>query len=306
MNQSLKNSVAFFGNLLPFSLLNSEQNYPPFLPFYHVVCDETLDYINSYVVRSQHQFEKELDYLLKYFTPVSLQDILEAPHKSKMHLTFDDGLKECSTIIAPILKQKGIPATFFVSPAFVDNQDIFHRFKRAILESKGILQKGNKKFFLSETNALNELAKAHQISFSDYKPYMSLADIQGLTDDGFTIGAHSLNHPEMWLLSEDEQFRQVAESMQWVVNHFDSKIKAFSFPFTDDGLKLSLFRRLQQEQVVDITFGTAGLKYDQAKNHWQRIPVELAVNWNIKKVVHFEYFYFKIRNLFSANTVRRD
>ena len=29
-------------------------------------------------------------------------------------LSFDDGLKECSTIIAPVLNELGIPSTFFI------------------------------------------------------------------------------------------------------------------------------------------------------------------------------------------------
>lgn len=305
MNSTIKNSIAFFGNSIPLSILRSHDGFPPFLPFYHVVSNEKLDYINSYKIRSVQQFKLELDYLLKHFKAVSLEEIFKSPGKNKMHLTFDDGLKECSAIIAPILKQKGIPATFFVNPDFVDNKQLFHRFKRAILESNGLLNKTQKKYFLHEAFYLDELAKEQNIDFSSYQPYMSLAEVQALHNDGFGVGAHSLNHPEMWLLSEEEQFTQIVESMNWVVRHFNPKTKAFSFPFTDDGLKMSLFDRLHQENIVDVTFGTAGLKYDKAKNHLQRIPVEQPLNWSIKKVVHFEYFYYSLRSFFNKNSVKR-
>lgn len=305
MDTGIKNSIAFLGNLLSLNWLKSGRDYPPFLPFYHVVSDKKLDYINSYLVRTPQQFETELEYLLSHFTPVSLEELVASPQRNKMHLTFDDGLKECHSVIAPILKRKGIPATFFVSPGFVDNKSLFHRFKRAILEVKGVIPQGGKKYFLHETHELDTMARQHHINFSEYQPYLNLEEIRSLQNDGFTIGAHSLNHPEMWLLNEEEQYRQVAESMSWVVDHFNPAIKAFSFPFTDDGLKSSLFEKLKADKITDVTFGTAGLKYDQINHHFQRVPIERASNWSVKKVVHFEYFYFKIRNLFAANTVRR-
>ncbi|MDA3927968.1 MAG: polysaccharide deacetylase family protein [Prolixibacteraceae bacterium] len=305
MNRRVRNNIAYIGNLFPLSVLNAGKNFPPFLPFYHVASDESIDYINSYNIRSSKEFESELDYLLTHYDAVDLTEIIENPSKQKMHLSFDDGLKECSNIIAPILMRKGVPATFFVSPDFVDNQSIFHRFKRAILEANACIKPGGKRFAIQEVDELDQLAKQNSIDFSAYKPYMSLAEIEELHKSGFTIGAHSMNHPEMWTLSEELQFQQIKQSMQWVNEKFNPQLKAFSFPFTDDQVSLSLFSRLQTENITDVTFGTAGLKFDVAPNHFQRIPVELAQKWAIKKVVHFEYFYFKIRNLFSANTVKR-
>jgi peptidoglycan/xylan/chitin deacetylase (PgdA/CDA1 family) len=226
-----------------------------------------------------------------------------------MHLTFDDGLKECHSVIAPILKRKGIPATFFVSPGFVDNKELFHRFKCTILTSRGLLQPKREKYFIHESQLLDEVADRNGVSFSDYlainQPYMTLEEILSLKSDGFTIGSHSLNHPEFWTLSEDEQYRQIAESMKWVVDHFQPEIKAFSFPFTDDQVKLSLFEKLKANDVIDITFGTAGLKFDSCPINLQRIPVERKQNWDVRKVVHFEYFYYFVRSIAGKNRVIR-
>ena len=222
-----------------------------------------------------------------------------------MHLTFDDGLKECSTIIAPILNQKGIPATFFVSPNFIDNKAIFHRFKRSILESKGILRKGTKNYLVNEVEELDILARKNNIDFLSYQPYMSYDDLVKLNNNGFTIGAHSLNHPEMWTLTENEQLHQINESMQWVTKHFNPEIKAFSFPFTDYGISKTVFKKIEKNNNIDVTFGTAGLKFDDCFKNKQRIPIELKQNWSIKKVVHFEFLYSKLRNLFSINRIKR-
>lgn len=305
MNHTIKKYLATVANVLPFKLLAKSQAVPPVLPFYHLVSDQALDYQNSYRVRTSRAFEQELDWLLKHYKAVDLDTILTSPDKQKMHLSFDDGLKECHSVIAPILKRKGVPATFFVSPHFIDNKALFHRFKRSILQAKGILPAKSKSYFLHEAPELEHLAQMHHVHFSDYQPYLSSEELRSLYTDGFTIGAHSLNHPEMWLLPETEQYRQVAESMQWVSERYRQKFRVFSFPFTDDGLKTSLFHKLKQNNVVDFTFGTAGLKFDEIPFHLQRIPVELHQHRDIKKVMHFEYFYFKIRNLFSANIVKR-
>lgn len=305
MREGLKKYIAAVGNTIPFRFLSATSAVPPVLPFYHIVSDETAEYLNSYEVRTRRAFGQELDWLLKHYKAVSLEELLRSPHKQKMHLSFDDGLKECLTVIAPILKQKGVPASFFVSPDFIDNRAIFHRFKRSILQSRGILPSDSKSYFLDEAHELDQLALEHKVSFSDYRPYLSSTELQTLYTDGFTIGAHSLNHPEMWLLSEDEQYAQIAESMQWVCDRFPQSLRIFSFPFTDHGLRASLFQRLKTNNVLDYTFGTAGLKFDEIPFHYQRIPVEKHRQWSIKKTMHFEYFYFKIRNLFSANIVKR-
>ena len=307
MHNLLKNSIASFGSLIPFQLLKVGKIYPPFLPFYHIVSNSKPEYIDSYIIRSSFEFENELDYLLKHFKPVDLKTIVNSPQKNLMHLTFDDGLKECHSVIAPILKRKGIPATFFINPNFVDNEDIFHRFKRTVLNSRGFLQPKGEKYFINESNLLDEVAVKNGISFTDYlainQPYLKIEEIQSLKSDGFTIGSHSLNHPEFWTLNEDEQYAQIEKSMKWIVDHFQPEIRTFSFPFTDDQVKRSLFNKLKENDVLDVNFGTAGLKFDQVSFNLQRIPMERKQNWNARKVVHFEYFYYFVRSLLGNNFV---
>lgn len=302
MKALLRNTIALTARLIPLNCLMKGKGFPHVMPFYHVVSSTSLPYINSYRVRTPEQFEKELDFFCSYFQPVSLEELINHPGKNKMHLSFDDGLKECHTIIAPILKRKGIPATFFVSPEFVDNREIFHAFKRAILQSKGIEFSGKPVF--SDSADLNRLAAENNVRFSDFKPYLSFEEIEDLQRQGFLIGAHSLNHPEMWLLDEDEQYRQVVESMRWVNANFHPEIRAFSFPYTDDRLKLNLFDRIGRSGEVDYTFGTAGLKHDELDNHFQRIPVENRFNYSARDAIRFEFFYYFVRSFFSSNVVK--
>ncbi|MCF8357358.1 MAG: polysaccharide deacetylase family protein [Prolixibacteraceae bacterium] len=306
MTGPLKNIIALTGNLLPFSLLRLGKHLPPFLPFYHTVDDIKPEYIDSYTVKTTVQFEKELDYLLKHFEPVDLKTVIEHPRKNQFHLSFDDGLKTCHTVIAPILKRKGIPATFFINTGFVDNKQLFHRFKKTLLAKQGI--DSDKKLF-TQQNDLDKLASENKISFAEFlkdaTPYMTHDEILSLKNDGFLIGSHSIDHPEFWEITEEEQFRQIAESMAYIEKHFNQGLRVFSFPFTDQGVKSSLFDKLKKENIVDYTFGTAGLKNDHIPFNYQRVPVESFQKWSIRKVVHFEYFYFFVRSLFGKNIVVR-
>lgn len=306
MTGPIRNIIAFAGNLLPLKFLRNGKSYPPFLPFYHTVEDFSPEYIDSYKVKPISQFEKELDFLLSHFEPVDLKTITEKPQKNQFHLSFDDGLKTCHSIIAPILKRKGIPATFFINTGFVGNEKLFHRFKKSLLAKWGI--NTNNKLY-TQQNTLDKLASENNISFDEYlkreTPYMTFDEIASLKNDGFIIGSHSIDHPEFWSINEEEQYRQIAESMAYIEKNFQPGLRVFSFPFTDNGINNSLFERLKKENIIDYSFGTAGLKYDKIPSHFQRIPVESFQNWGIGKVVHYEYFYFFVRSLFGKNTVER-
>jgi len=114
-----------------------------FSPFYHSVGSaRTLPHIcHLYPIRDAKQFEAELDFLLKYFEPFSLEDLLQqaenqderSRNKNRFFLSFDDGLREVFDIAAPILKRKGVPVTIFLNSAFVDNKGLFFRYKASLL-----------------------------------------------------------------------------------------------------------------------------------------------------------------------------
>ena len=107
-------------------------------PFYHTVSGQALPHvIHLYPLRTEQEFEADMDEMLRYFEPLSFSDYLERTVKPKgkphMVLSFDDGLSECHAFIAPLLKKKGIPAAFFLNNHFIDNRGLFYRYKASIL-----------------------------------------------------------------------------------------------------------------------------------------------------------------------------
>lgn len=297
---------------------------PGFLPFYHVVSNEKLPHILNYPYRNVEQFEAELDYYLRYFKPVGLEEFANRKNKTEnvFHLSFDDGLRECHEIIAPVLLKRGIPATFFVNTAFIDNKELFHKYKASFILSR-LKEKPDKKAlrFLadhgfstgnilkaekSHTEILDKTAGILKIDFSEFlsvqKPYLTSEQIKELVQSGFTIGAHSHTHPEFYRIPEDEQLNEIKTSMQLISELANPGIRAFSFPFTDHGVSGRLLRILKDENICDITFGTAGVKNDSVDSHFQRYPVEQSGSFvrNLKG----EFIYYKLRKLAGKATVK--
>jgi len=312
MNEILMQLIAELAVITPFSLLKSGKSLPVLLPFYHLVSDQDLPFRTNYDYPSTTQFEADLDFLLKHFKPISLRDLLQGRDLSKsFHLSFDDGLKECYEVIAPILKKKGIPATFFINPSFVDNKDLFHRYKAS--EIIATLKAKNINISLQRTYAdlasLDEMAEEIGLQWESFleekEPYMTLEQITRLQADGFTIGSHSMDHPEFELLDEETQLEEIRESMEWVNRKFQPEIKAFAFPFTDFGVSDAVFEACYREQIFDISFGTAGLKKDRLPFHFQRLPMENRIELSTKTRLKEEYMAYKLKRLIGKHFARR-
>ncbi len=309
-------------------LVSANQLYksatPVFLPFYHAVSNTELPHILNYPYRNEKDFEAELDYILKYFKPVGLDQITKRrpKHEKIVHFSFDDGLRESAEVIAPLLFRKGIPATFFINSGFIDNKNLFHRYKASLilgrltefpdaqaellLEENGLNRKNLLRASYLQNDILDEAATLLELDFTTFlksvRPYMSTGQVKDLHNKGFTIGGHSHNHIEFWQFKTKEQLNQVEKSMTWVSKHIDQKIKVFSFPFTDDGVKKKLLKKIREENICDLTFGTAGLKYDVFETHFQRVPMEQ--NRQGKSFLKEEFMYFHLRKLFGEASVK--
>ena len=308
-------------------------------PFYHLVAENTPDYIkNLYKAPTPQDFKSDLEFLLKYYQPATVEELKQfvldgkKTNKLKFFLSFDDGLKECYEIVYPILKEKGIPAAFFINPDFVDNKSFFYRFKTSLVIEKIITNSDGKllqrsKDLLGISNGTNNklIQKVDDLTFSGLgildklaqqldvnteeilqkqKPYMTLDQLKQMESDGFIIGSHSMNHPLFANLSEKEQISQVDQSMRFIRENFNPEILTFAFPFTDDGVSSSLFDYIEQNENIDISFGTAGIKRDSRTKHIQRIPME-ADGLDAAGILWQEYAWFMLKSAFGKNKINR-
>lgn len=304
-----------------------------FWPFYHVASDAPLPHIRHlYRYPNLQSFERQLDGLLRYFEAVDFPTALAQaqPQKPIMHLSFDDGLQECARLIAPILLRKGIPATFFINSAFVDNQALMFRYKASLLIERGAkywratdwqarfadyglpLQDNFKDSLLRirwpQQALLDELAEAFEVDFEAFlksqQPYMSLAQLQNLQAQGFQLGAHSHDHPRYAEQPLDEQRRQSQKSLQFLAQKLGVEKAPFAFPFTDDGVSLAFFRGLENQGIT--CFGGAGIKQDEAPNSIQRFPMEQKKHIRpAATLLKAEYAYYALRRMVGKHRIYR-
>jgi peptidoglycan/xylan/chitin deacetylase (PgdA/CDA1 family) len=231
-------------------------------------------------------------------------------------LTFDDGYREISEIVAPILLEKGVSATFFVNSAFTDNKELCYLNKASLiatelekhrsrgltdtvlgrLASKGVTLCDPTSGILSITyqqrHLLDDLATLCGVDFDHFlatnKPYLTSDQIYRLIERGFTVGAHSIDHPMYQQLSLDEQLQQTTESVKFVKETFNLSYGVFAFPFSDRNISELFFTRLSGSGLVDLSFGTGGLIEDTAPNHLQRFSLEKPIE-AARKILAFQY-----------------
>ncbi len=307
-------------------------------PLYHVVNDYYMPHVDQvYRITSLEEFITDIDFLLKHFKPVTMQELLQNPdamHKRhQVHFTFDDGLREMYDVVVPVLLSKGIPATFFINAAFVDNQDLFFRYKQsyllnefknkkitdgAIQQLKNLLGLNRISFTIlkhkllgtknNNVQLIDDIADTLEVDFQVFlnrrQPYLTSGQIKSMINNGFTIGAHSMDHPYYPQLSVEEQITQTVHSVHYVQNSFDLPYRLFAFPFTDHGVDKKFFDYFYGEnQRLDFSFGTAGIKDDTYPKNIQRIPVEDFRN--AQNAVKRELAEYLIKRMFNIHKIKR-
>ncbi|MEZ4826029.1 MAG: polysaccharide deacetylase family protein [Bacteroidia bacterium] len=304
----------------PFSLylLLSLSRQPLLLPVYHLSSDEPLPHIRHiYPIRNARLFREDMDFFLRHYEPVDIPRLIahvsgENPiRKPSFFLSFDDGLREIYDVVAPILREKGIPAAFFINSDFVDNRGLFFRYKASLLADT-VNDPARAAAFMQvkydEQHILDEAAQRLEIDFDQFlntqKPYLSTEQIRSLIHDGFTIGAHSADHPEYRFIPLEAQLGQTSKSLACLRESFSLKENIFAFPFTDFGVGRKFFEEIYSKDNVSLSFGCAGLKTDIFPQHLQRLPMEGTL-LPAQKIVKAEYLYYLAKMPMGKNRIIR-
>lgn len=299
-------------------------------PFYHLISDKPLPHIrHMYSYRDIRGFETDLEYMLKYFEPIGMSEYLRMVNRPRgkrfMVLSFDDGLAECYDHIVPVLKRKGVPALFLLNNRFIDNHDLFYRYKASLLVERVT---GNRAALESvaeflavpeeqvvralmmvnyrQRSLLDALAPVAEVDFRRYLDenpvYLDSAQIREMVDQGFGIGGHSDDHADFSLLEPGEIREQVAASLDDLEERFGSVTRYFSFPFTTSGIPAMVIHGLLDNGTADALLGTGGLKITGRKEYIQRIPME-ALGLPAMDTLKAEYLYYILKKPLGKNRI---
>lgn len=154
---------------------------------------------NLYVTPRMFRFQM---WYLKYagFSVVSLDELLVAISEKRhvrdlVALTFDDGYKNFYTNAYPVIKKYHYPSTVFIVSRFV---------------GKG-------------RGPDSEKAKTGI-------PFMNWDEIREISENGVSIGSHTLSHPSLISLPPEELKREVGESKRELEKYVKTSIDLFCYP----------------------------------------------------------------------------
>jgi peptidoglycan/xylan/chitin deacetylase (PgdA/CDA1 family) len=325
-----KNAFYSAVQLLPMNMLQNKRPGGMLLPYQHLVSDKDVPHIKHlYPFKGTHAFEQDLDYLMKHFVPVTLQDVIASlksgnplPKKAFL-LTFDDGLREVTETIAPLLIKKGVPAAFFLNSAFIDNKSLFYKFKvsliieslrtgnysAAVLEELAKVIPDVKQITYSNRYLADEAGAVLGISFDDYlrekRPFMTQEEIGVLIKEGFAIGGHSVDHPYYTQLTLEEQLTQTLDSVNFLTERFPISYRAFAFPHSDAGVSRKFFETLlNTTNKLDVILGTGNHKSDISNRILHRFNCErpsISINAAVKGILLFN----RIQQSLNKNIIAR-
>lgn len=310
-----------------------------FSPYYHLVSDKAVPHIqNLYRYKTEKEFEQHLDFFLKHYRCLSIQEVFQSIKKegklprNSFFLNFDDGLSEVYEVVRPILKKKGIEAATFLCDSYLDNKNLFYKHKISLLIDKltqhttsestkkeiqrlvGVstakhpIENQIRNIGHTQDALIDKIAALFEIDFSEYlktaKPYMTSEQVQTMIREGFSFGGHTVNHFPLDKLSLEEQYAEIIGSVEFVKNTFNLDYTMFSFPFSDKEASKALLMRIFSHDPDILLFGNSGLVKDIDPRMIQRISLEKAKP-NIGKHLVAEFLYGQYKRLSFQAKVKR-
>lgn len=146
---------------------------------------------------SPKQFRDRIEYVDETYEIVDVPTALSKSDSKQVALTFDDGFKDFTENVVPILHEYDAPATVFVVAETLDDPSFTH-------------MEGTE------------------------NGYLSRRDIEMLVDDELvTIGNHTRTHPFLSELSEDELREEIVGAKKRLEELFGIEVTQFSYPAND-------------------------------------------------------------------------
>ena len=234
---------------------------------YHSVLPDPSPWVDSWgeIAHPELVFRAQMELLAREFHPISLDDAIkhirdgdDLPRRSVV-ITFDDGYSDNYEFAMPLLNRTGVPATFYVTVDCVENKRLpwpsrlrfaFRKTKlSAWNDSQGKSWPLNspaerEEAFLSSCDLCCQLSGKEQENFValvegelDVKipchqasPMLSYEQMRSLQRNGHTVGSHTMTHPNMAYLKQDEAVHEFTESKRRLELNLEASIPHFSYP----------------------------------------------------------------------------
>jgi len=167
---------------------------------YHGVAPATRDEDPHFMRVVPDRFKAQVELLLDAgFDFVTVADLVRRadgarPAPGSAALSFDDGLLDNHSVVLPILRSYGIPATMYVTTGLIGKVYPW----------------------------LDPTADARM---------MGEDELRDLVRAGFEVGAHTVTHPDLSLLGREECLHEMVESRDAIERITGQPVRTFAYPF---------------------------------------------------------------------------
>lgn len=204
-------------------------------------------------------------------------------------ITFDDGYADNHDSALPVLRQHSVCATFFIATGFLDGGRMWNdtvietvrACKDPVLDlcefglgSHAVSSIGERRSAVNEIiGRLKYLPYAERLrrcegiaGRADFRLpddlMMTAANVAGLRDAGMQIGAHTVSHPILANLPDDEARAEIANSRRSLETILGDRVTLFAYPNGKPGIDylpahVDMVRQLGFESAVSTVAGVA-------------------------------------------------
>lgn len=288
----------------------NNHNHSILILCYHSISQPTEDRIDPSIIVSPTNFEEQMAFLAASTHVISLADYVEAQHSGRslprnaIVLTFDDGYRDNRTTALPLLQKFGLPATFLLATDYIGagpkwedrltgmiqrsqcdkltlelqtGQMIFDipnqkARRKAIVRLLGLLSGYQPS---QRTQALDQLAAQSGADTTDFDQVMMSWDQarEIAATPGMTIGAHTVTHPHLARISDDQIREEVITSKQVVEKQIGKPVRFFCYPYGDyDSRVIRSLKDAGYECSGTLVYGSNTLKSDPFQLKRVQVP----------------------------------
>jgi peptidoglycan/xylan/chitin deacetylase (PgdA/CDA1 family) len=263
---------------------------------YHRVCNpDAADFfgMKSVVSARPKAFAQQMDYLSRYYHPVSLEQCLSWIYENRplppraLLITFDDGYRDNLIHALPILAARKMPFVLFAATGYLEDECVFfwdwagEAFRHSPVKSAKLPKLGERSWKDGSDDAvanewvqtiirLDESARAMAIDeLSEIlkhpvqeRPlagtHLTWSDLKEMLRNGCTVGAHTVSHPMIASLSLEEAEQEIQTSKVALENRLGVPVQSFAFPFGEKTHYRDKYLPILSRVGIKIAFRSTG------------------------------------------------
>jgi peptidoglycan/xylan/chitin deacetylase (PgdA/CDA1 family) len=265
---------------------------------YHGVCADEVakdPWVPSEFV-TKTAFDEQMRYLSRNATVLPLQEAHRLLREGSLPprsvcVTFDDGYANNLKFAYPILQKYGIPATIFLSTAYIETGDFFpflkFRFVRKRVGTAELLPE-------YKSNPLDLVMQALDPWWSQVKEELgplerdvlrplTLEELQRMDSQLIEFGAHGHTHCILGNESETRRVAEIRTSVRKIGEWANHPVKSFSYPNGMRGDYGELDKQILREENIEVA--VCGMRGSNKANieplELRRLPIGLYHDNNV-------------------------